>query len=118
MAIQTLFGPPPPPSVFERFKKAIASTGETLGSKLEEAVRGKKEIDQALLDQLEHTLLAADLGVATTQQVLKAVKERAEQELHEGDTSTVVRKIVKEELLGILVRAGSGAPASPTAEPP
>jgi fused signal recognition particle receptor len=118
MAIQTLFGPPPPPSVFERFKKAIASTGETLGAKLEEAVRGKKEIDAALLDQLEHTLLAADLGVATTQEVLKAVRERAEKELLEQDAATVVRKIVKEELLGILTRAGSGAASAPTAEPP
>src|SRR5437660_244088 len=40
MAIQTLFGPPPPPSVFERFKKAIASKGETLGAKLAHQLTG------------------------------------------------------------------------------
>ncbi len=118
MAIQTLFGPPPPPSVFERFKKAVASKGETLGAKLEEAIRGKKEIDAALLDQLESTLLTADLGVATTQEILKAVKERADKEAQQGDTSLAVKNIVKDELRGILDRAGSGAPATPTAEPP
>lgn len=117
MPIQTLFGPPPPPSVFERFKKAIASKGETLGAKLEEAVRGKREIDEALLTQLENTLLAADLGVVTTQEIIKQVRERAEK-MHEGDAADIVRKVVKEELLGILNRAGSGGPAAPTAEPP
>jgi fused signal recognition particle receptor len=118
MPIQSLFGPPPPPSLFDRFKKAVASTRETLSAKLEEAVAGKKEIDAALLSHLETMLLAADLGPTTTQELLKAVKERAEKQPRGGDTAAEVRNILKEELLGILTRAGSGAPANPTAEPP
>ena len=118
MPIQTLFGPPPPPSVFERFKKAVTSTREALGAKLEEAVRGKLEVDAALLDHLETTLLSADMGVTTTQELLKAVKERAATANIQGDIAAGVRAILKEELLGILTRAGSGAPAAPTAEPP
>jgi fused signal recognition particle receptor len=118
MPIQSLFGPPPPPSLFDRFKKAVASTRETLSAKLEEVVAGKKEIDAALLDQLETTLLAADLGVTTTQELLTAVKDRAAKRPRGGDTATEVRDILKEELLGILTRAGSGAPANPTADPP
>jgi fused signal recognition particle receptor len=118
MPIQSLFGPPPPPSLFDRFKKAVASTRETLSAKLEEAVAGKKEIDAALLAHLETMLLSADLGPTTTQDLLKAVKERAEKTPRGGDTAAEVRNILKEELLGILTRAGSGAPANPTAEPP
>jgi len=118
MAIQTLFGPPPPPSVFERFKKAIASKGETLGAKLEEAIRGRKEVDQTLLDHLEATLLAGDLGVTTTQELLKAVKERAGKEEYKDDTATAVRRILKEELIGILTRAGSGRPLATVEAPP
>src|SRR5258708_2107500 len=118
MPIQTLFGPPPPPSVFERFKKAVASTREVLGTKLEEAVRGKREIDAALLEQLETMLLAADLGVTTTNELLKAVKERASTANIEGNFAAGVRAILKEELLGILNRAGSGAGDPSTAEPP
>lgn len=118
MPIQTLFGPPPPPSLLDRFKKAVSSTRETLSAKLEEAVRGKKEVDAALLQQLENTLLSADLGVTTTQELLKAVKDRFATHSFEGDAAAAVRTILKEELLGILTRAGSGAPAKPTAEPP
>ncbi len=119
MPIQSLFGPPPPPSLFDRFKKAVTSTRDTLAAKLEEATRGKIEVDQALLDQLEVTLLAADLGITTTTELLKAVKTRASSTTAQaGDTSTQVRDILKDELLGILTRSGSGAPANPTAEPP
>src|SRR5579871_223892 len=119
MPIQSLFGPPPPPSLFDRFKKAVTSTRDTLAAKLEEATRGKIEVDQALLDQLEVTLLAADLGITKTTELLKAVKTRASSTTAQaGDTSTQVRDILKDELLGILTRSGSGAPANPTAEPP
>src|SRR5262245_39965430 len=99
MPIQTLFGPPPPPSLLDRFKQAVSTTRETLGAKLEEAVRGRAEIDAQLLKELEISLLSADLGVATTQDLLNAVKERASRESLGGDVATAVRNILKQELL-------------------
>ena len=56
MPIQTLFGPPPPPGVFERLQEAVSSTKENLAGRLEEAFEHGREdeyllpLDEALLD--------------------------------------------------------------------
>ena len=42
--IQTLFGPPPP-SLRERFQKAVESTRSTLTANVEDLIQGKVEID-------------------------------------------------------------------------
>src|SRR5438128_1525363 len=115
MPILTLFGPPPPPTLLERFNEAVATTGENLSARLEEIVLGKREIDAALLEELEATLLAADLGMPTTQEVLAAVRERADS--HQIENPRELRSLIKEQLLGILTRAGSSAPRH-SAEPP
>jgi fused signal recognition particle receptor len=115
MAIQTLFGPPPPPSLFERFKEAVSSTRESLTARIEEAVGAAKEIDAAVLEQLEATLLSADLGVVTTNELLEAVKQRAGRQ--QIGNAQELRNLLKEQLLQILTRNGAGADR-PTAEPP
>jgi fused signal recognition particle receptor len=116
MPIQTLFGPPPPPSLLERFQEAVGKTRANLGAKLEEAVLGKKEIDAAVLDQLETTLLGADLGVATTTDLLNAVRDRAARQ--QLSSAAELRALLQEQLLEILKRAGSGKAVNPTADPP
>ncbi len=113
MPIQTLFGPPPPPTLLERFQEAVAAAGENLGSQLEAAVLGKKEIDAAVLEKLETAMLSADLGMATTQEVLKAVHERAER--NQLADLGELRGLIKEHLLKILT---AGSAARPVAEPP
>jgi len=77
--IQTLFGPvQQEPSLFDRLKKGVQKTREGLLSKLEDVLAGDKEIDANLLEELEYTLLGADLGVRTTNEILELVKERAD----------------------------------------
>ena len=41
MPIQTLFGPPPPPTVFERLQEAVSSTRQNLAERIEEDVHGQ-----------------------------------------------------------------------------
>ena len=47
-------------------KEAVTRTRETLSERIEDVVAIRKEIDRETLDDLEATLLAADLGTATT----------------------------------------------------
>jgi fused signal recognition particle receptor len=64
------------PGLFERLKQAVASTKAQLVERIEEAVAGKTTIDQALLDNLESTLITSDLGVKTTQEILEHLREQ------------------------------------------
>ena len=61
------------------------------------------EIDSETLDDLEATLLAADLGSATTRDVLAALREKVERK-QIGDVEEL-KRILKEELRGILTAA-------------
>ena len=70
--IQTLFGSTEKkPGLFDRMKEAVARTRENLSERIDEVVAFNKEIDRNTLDDLEGTLLGADLGSATTQQVIE-----------------------------------------------
>ena len=105
MPIQTLFGPPPPPGVFERLQQAVTSTKENLVDRLADLVQGRKEIDTALLEQLETTLIGADLGVSTTADVLEAVREKVDRK--QVSDAAQLTALIKQQLLGILRRASA-----------
>jgi len=102
MPIQTLFGPPPPPTVFERLQEAVSSTRQNLAERIEEAVHGQKEIDAGLLEHLEATLLEADLGVATTTEVLDKVRQQVDR--RQVSDAGQLTGMIKQELLEILKR--------------
>ena len=70
--IQTLFGSldeekNKKPGFLDRMKEAVSRTRENLSDRIEEIVAFNKEIDANTLDDLEATLIAADLGTTTTQ---------------------------------------------------
>ena len=61
-------------------KEAVTRTRETLSERIEEVVSFRKEIDRDTLDDLEATLISADLGTATTTTVLaRAARESRSQ---------------------------------------
>src|SRR5258707_10512102 len=46
-----------------RFRRAVAATRESLSERIDTVFAGAKQIDAALLDELEEALIAADIGV-------------------------------------------------------
>ena len=77
--IQTLFGSvEQEPTLLEKLKSGVQKTRAGLVSALEDALQGKKEIDADLLDELEFTLISADIGVSTTEEILDRIRERVE----------------------------------------
>ena len=105
--IQTLFGSleeEKKPRFFDRMKQAVTRTRENLAERIEEVVSIGKEIDRSTLDDLEATLLGADLGTATTQQVLAALREKADRKQIKDVQE--LKRLLKEELLAILNQAG------------
>ncbi len=104
--IQTLFGSTEQkPSFFDRMKEAVTRTRENLSERIEEVVAFSKEIDRATLDDLEATLLGADLGTTTTHEVLQKLREKADRkQIKDVDE---LKRLLKEELLAILRQGGS-----------
>src|SRR6185437_12673282 len=105
--IQSLFGSTEEkkPGLFERMKDAVARTRENLSERIDEVVAFSKEIDRNTLDDLEGTLLGADLGSATTQQVLQKLRERVDRkQIKNGEE---LKRVLKEELLAILNAANT-----------
>ncbi|CAM4468098.1 MAG: Signal recognition particle receptor FtsY [Legionella sp.] len=64
--------------IFARFRKSLSKTRHQLGDGIGRLLLGKKEISQELLDELETVLITADLGINTTQEVLKQIAEGLE----------------------------------------
>src|SRR5262245_38198759 len=80
--IQTLFGSvEQEPSLLERLKSGVAKTRAGLVSRLEDTLAGRKEIDADLLDELEYTLISADIGVQTTAEILERIRQRVARNL-------------------------------------
>jgi fused signal recognition particle receptor len=104
--IQTLFGSTEKtPGLFERMKEAVSRTRQNLSERIDEVVSFSKEIDRSTLDDLEATLIGADLGAATTHQVLEKLRERADRK--QIRNLEELKRLLKEELLSILNAANT-----------
>jgi fused signal recognition particle receptor len=99
--IQTLFGSvEQEPTLLEKLKSGVQKTREGLVSRIEDVVSGRKAIDADLLEELEYTLISADIGVNTTNEILERIRERVDRKLV-GDSSEL-RGLIREYLLEIL----------------
>jgi len=106
--IQTLFGSldeQQKPSFLDRMKEAVTRTRENLSERIEAVASFGKEIDRATLDDLEATLLGADLGTTTTHEVLEKLRERADRK-QIGNVDEL-KRLLKEEILAILTTTDS-----------
>ena len=106
--IQTLFGSldeEQKPSFLDRMKEAVTRTRENLSERIEAVASFGKEIDRTTLDDLEATLLGADLGTTTTHEVLEKLREKADRkQIRNVDE---LKRLLKEEILSILTTTDS-----------
>jgi fused signal recognition particle receptor len=106
--IQTLFGSldeEQKPSFIERMKEAVSRTRENLAERIEDVVSIGKEIDRSTLDDLEATLIGADLGTTTTHEVLEKLRDKADRKQIRDVNE--LKRLLKEELLAILTATGA-----------
>ena len=106
--IQTLFGSldeEQKPGLFDRMKEAVTRTRENLSQRIEDVVSIGKEIDRATLDDLEATLIGADLGNTTTHEVLDKLRDKADRKQIKNVDE--LKRLLKEELLTILNAANT-----------
>lgn len=98
-----------------RFRRAVSATRESLSDRLDTVFQGLKQIDENLLDELEEALIAADIGVSTTQHILETVRRGvARKQINDLET---LKRAIKDELLKILRQSERQGVASETSVP-
>jgi len=113
--IQTLFGSTPQePDLLERLKAGIQKTRSGLMDRLEDALAGRKEIDAELLEDLEYTLITADIGVRTTEEILERIRQRVDR--RQSADADAVKNLIREHLLEVL--QASERPLPRVSQPP
>jgi len=101
--IQTLFGSleePEKRNIFGRMKEAVSRSRESLNERLESVVALTREVDEASLEELEIGLIASDLGVRTSTDIIQTLRERAKR--HEIQNGAQLRDLLKGQIKSIL----------------
>lgn len=90
----------------DQLKQGLSKTRESLTAKIETTILGYADIDDGLLDELEEILIMADVGVATTETLMKAVRQGIKKkEIREpGD----LKPFLEKEITALLLKGGAG----------
>ena len=86
--------------LIDRLRKGVAKTRTLIINNLSEAVLGKKEIDEVLLDDLEEILIGSDIGPETTQRILESITLKVERK--ELTNPDVLQKEIQLEIEKIM----------------
>ncbi|MEQ1739146.1 MAG: signal recognition particle-docking protein FtsY [Methyloglobulus sp.] len=91
---------PAPESVYQRLKSQLSRTRTGLGSILANLPLGLKDINEDLLEEIEASLLMADVGIDVTTKVINRLTQSLERkQLSDSNALTLA---LKQELLSIL----------------
>ncbi len=105
--MQTLFdAPPEKPGLLGRFRRAASKTRNALADQIGDILEGQREIDPELVEDLEMTLIGADIGVRTTSEILEEVRKGLERE--QLRDSSAIKDLIARRMLEILHQAGNG----------
>lgn len=86
--------------LLERFKTGLQKTHQRLVHEVRRIVTRSPKLTAATLEELEAALLGADLGLAMTEDILKAVRQAYETQGSEGaDILAVARAQIEKQLL-------------------
>jgi fused signal recognition particle receptor len=91
------------PGLFARLRDRLSATQRTLGQGLQGLVRGRA-LDDALLEEIETTLLSADVGVDTTRALIDDLTGRLRRK-ELGDAAAACR-VLRQGILDIVRPAG------------
>ena len=97
--VSPLLAPEKKPGFFARLKQGLSKTSQNLGNGLASLFLGKK-IDDDLYEELETQLLMADVGVDTSQKLIKQLVQHADRrQLKDADS---LYEKLQQEMAGLL----------------
>ncbi|MBQ3225358.1 MAG: signal recognition particle-docking protein FtsY [Oscillospiraceae bacterium] len=96
--------------LFDKIKQGLAKTRAAVGNQLASIVRSFSSDREEMLEELEETLIMADLGVSTAMKVTEALRESVkEKKLHEPDEILSELKSILLDILNANVKENAGA---------
>ena len=93
------------------FDKGFKKTNEGFFSRLSRAIIGKAKVDDDLLDAMEEALLATDMGVDTTMNLIENLEERVSRDKYVSEDELV--EILRDEIAKLLNVNVDGADVTP-----
>ena len=88
------------PGFFDRLKKGLSKTHQSIVGRIDTLLMGRKQIDADILEEIEEILISADIGVATTAELVAVLEQRLKRnELQDGEA---LKNALKEEMLARL----------------
>lgn len=105
--MQTLFNAPTAePGLFGRFRKAVAKTRQALTGQIGDIFEGRRELSPDLVEDLEMTLIGADLGVQTTTEIIDGVRSSLSRE--GPHDAAALQHLIADRMLEILRQPKNG----------
>ena len=98
-------------ALLDRFRKGLKKTSESLTSRISGVLAGRKSLSDDVIEDLEEILIASDLGVTATEELLDAVAKRFREE------KTEPWEILKSELKSQMGGDASVAPSYNSSKP-
>jgi fused signal recognition particle receptor len=97
----------------DRLKQGLERSRQAIGQGLDGLLALGRPVDEAMLEELEELLIAADLGAADAEEIVGRVRSEAKRTgaLTSQDVRALLRRLLEEAL------AGSAAPLELTAKP-
>ena len=89
----------------------LEKTKRSLFEKLSYAIAGKSVVDDEVLDSLEEVLIASDVGVETTQNIIERLEARVARDKYLNTEE--VNRYLCEEIVGLLDAAADGKSTAP-----
>ena len=95
--------------LFDKIKQGLAKTRAAVGNQLASIVRSFSSDREEMLEELEETLIMADLGVSTAMKVTDALRESVKaKKLHDADAILSELKAILLDILTANVRENAG----------
>ena len=86
--------------LLDRLRDGVDKTRKHILNNLSDAVLGKKEINDEVLDDLEEVLISSDIGPETTQRILEAITKKVERK--ELNNPQALQSEIEQEIQGIM----------------
>lgn len=91
---------------FDKLKKGLEKTRQSFTEKIEQIIVGYAKIDDEFLDELEEALIMADVGVKTTDYLMKEIRKgiKSKEIKNPEDLKPFIQKQISEILGGTTVK--------------
>lgn len=93
----------------ERLQEGLSKTRSGLLSKLNRLVRGRRNIDAGILDDLEEALITSDVGVKTTLDIISRIRARVAKDRYLS--AEELHTLIRDEIARLLLSDSTDSPA-------